>query len=160
VQLAQNRFWLIVPILVLNLALVPLLPPPLTPGSAGPDIPDWLSVSEMVLRVVVIGRCAAADAPFAADTPHEAGACRLPRGTRRLRRGLGGRRLGADQCVEHQRRWVHALAWISIIVFTGIGMRSTLRFVPGYRPWMYLSVAALFSAVHTLPIAIIWAWYY
>jgi hypothetical protein len=53
-----------------------------------------------------------------------------------------------------------ALAWISIIVFTGIGMRSTLRFVPGYRPWMYLSVAALFSAVHTLPIAIIWAWYY
>ena len=53
-----------------------------------------------------------------------------------------------------------ALAWTSIILFTGIGLRSTLRFFPGYRPWMYLTAAALFTAVHTLPIAIIWDWYY
>lgn len=32
-QPAQNRFWLIVPILVLDLALVGRLPPPPAPGS-------------------------------------------------------------------------------------------------------------------------------
>ena len=55
VRLAQNRFWLLVPILVLNLALVGRLPPPLAPGSPGPDISGWVSVSETVLRVVVFG---------------------------------------------------------------------------------------------------------
>ena len=53
-----------------------------------------------------------------------------------------------------------ALAWTSILLFTGIGLRSTLRFVPRYRPWMYLGAAALFTAVHTLHMAIIWNWYY
>ena len=53
-----------------------------------------------------------------------------------------------------------ALAWTSILLFAGIGLRSTLRFVPGYRPWMYLCAAALFTAVHTLHMAIIWNWYY
>jgi hypothetical protein len=53
-----------------------------------------------------------------------------------------------------------ALAWTSIILFLGIGLRSTLRFVPEYRPWMYLGVAALFAVVHTLPMALIWAWSY
>jgi hypothetical protein len=43
-----------------------------------------------------------------------------------------------------------ALAWTSILLFTGIGLRSTLRFVPSYRPWMYLGAAALFTVVHTL----------
>ena len=55
VRLAQNRFWLLVPILVLDLVLVGRLPPPLAPGSPGPDIPGWVSVSETVLRGVVFG---------------------------------------------------------------------------------------------------------
>jgi hypothetical protein len=29
-----------------------------------------------------------------------------------------------------------ALAWTSIILFTGIGLGSTLRFVSWYQPWM------------------------
>jgi hypothetical protein len=53
-----------------------------------------------------------------------------------------------------------ALAWTSIMVFTGIGLRSTLRFFPQYRPWMYLAAAALFTTVHTIPMAITWDWYY
>lgn len=53
-----------------------------------------------------------------------------------------------------------ALAWTSVLLFTGIGLRSTLRFCPWYRPWMYVSAAALFTAVHTLPIALIWRWYF
>ena len=52
-----------------------------------------------------------------------------------------------------------AFAWTSIILFTGIGLRSTLRFFPGYRPWMYLSAAAPFTA-NTLPMAMTWAGYY
>ena len=54
-RLAQNRFWLLVPVLVLDFALVGRLPPPLAPGSPGPDIAGWLSVSETVLRVMVFG---------------------------------------------------------------------------------------------------------
>ena len=53
-----------------------------------------------------------------------------------------------------------ALAWTSILLFTGIGLRSKLRFFPSYRPWMYLCAAALFTVVHTLNMAIIWNWYY
>lgn len=53
-----------------------------------------------------------------------------------------------------------ALAWTSILIFTGIGLRSKFRFFPGYRPWMYLGAAALFTVVHTLQMAIIWDWHY
>ena len=53
-----------------------------------------------------------------------------------------------------------ALAWTSILLFTGIGLRSELRFFPRYRPWMYLGAAALFTTVHTLQMAIIWDSYY
>ena len=49
-----------------------------------------------------------------------------------------------------------ALAWTSILLFTGIGLRSELRFFPRYRPWMSLGAAALFTTVHTLQLAIIW----
>jgi hypothetical protein len=52
------------------------------------------------------------------------------------------------------------LAWTSILLFTGIGLRSTLRFVPRYRPWIYLCAALLFTAVHTRHMAITWNWYY
>lgn len=43
------------------------------------------------------------------------------------------------------------------MIFVGVGKRSTLRFVSGYRPWMYFLV---FTVVHTIPIATIWASYY
>jgi hypothetical protein len=52
------------------------------------------------------------------------------------------------------------LAWTTIILFAGIGLSSTLRFVPGYRPWMYLGAAVLFTTVHTIPMALIWDSYY
>lgn len=158
-QMAQNRFWLIVPILALDLALVGRLPPPLAPGSPGPEIPGWLSLSETVLRVVVMG--APLLMPLSLRAPGS-------------RRALAVYSLGLAAYVA---AWVAvvwaptsawstsavgftALAWTSIILFTGIGLRSTLRFFPGYRPWMYLGAAALFTAVHTLPIAMIWSWYY
>ncbi|MEO8107375.1 MAG: hypothetical protein ABI720_08655 [Actinomycetes bacterium] len=35
-----------------------------------------------------------------------------------------------------------ALAWTSMLLFTGVGLRSTLRFFPRYRPWMYLCAAS------------------
>ena len=54
-QSAQNRFWTIVPILALDLALISRLPPPLAPGNPGPGIPGWVSLSETVLRDVVMG---------------------------------------------------------------------------------------------------------
>lgn len=159
VQMAQNRFWLIVPILALDLALVGRLPPPLAPGSPGPGIPGWVSLSETVLRVVVMG------APLLMPL-----SLRAPRS----RPAIAAYSVGLAAYVA---AWVAvvwaptsawstsaigftALAWTSIILFTGIGLRSTLRFFPGYRPWMYLGAAALFTAVHTLPIAIIWDWYY
>lgn len=159
VQLTRNRFWLLIPILVLDLALVPMLPPPLTPGSPGPDIPGWVSLSETVLRVVVFG--APLMMPLSLRAPHS-------------RPALAVYSVGLASYVA---AWVAvvwaptstwstsavgftALAWTSILVFAGIGLRSTFWFFPGYRPWMYLGAAVLFSAVHTLPIAITWAWYY
>ena len=53
-----------------------------------------------------------------------------------------------------------ALAWTSVLLFTGIGLRSELRFFPRYRPWMYLGAATLFTVVHTLHMAIIWDFHY
>jgi hypothetical protein len=159
VQLAKNRFWLLVPILILDIALVGGLPPPLAPGSPGPDIPGWLSVSETALRVVVFG------APLLMPL-----SLREPR--TRLALGVYSVALTAYVAAWVAIIWAPtsawstsavgftALAWTSILLFAGIGLRSTLRFVPGYRPWMYLCAAALFTAVHTLHMAIIWNWYY
>ena len=159
VRLAQNRFWLLIPVLVLDLALVARLPPPLAPGSPGPDIPGWVSVSETVQRGVVFG------APLLMPL-----ALRAPR----TRPALAAYAVALTAYVA---AWVAvvwaptsawstsavgftALAWTSILIFTGIGLRSTFRFFPGYRPWMYLGAAALFTVVHTLHMAIIWEWYY
>ena len=159
VWLAQNRFWLLVPVLVLDLALVGRLPPPLAPGSPGPDIPGWLSFSETALRVVVFA------APLLMPL-----SLRAPR----TRAVLAVYFVALTAYVA---AWVAvvwapssvwstgavgftALAWTSILLFTGIGLRSELRFVPRYRPWMYLGVAALFTVVHTLHMAIIWDSYY
>jgi hypothetical protein len=158
-ELAQNRFWLIVPMLALDLALTGKLPPPLAPGSAGPDIPSWLSLSETMLRVVVLG------APLLMPlSPRAPGS----------RRALAVYAVGLAAYVA---AWVAvvwapasawstgavgftALAWTSIILFTGIGLGSRLRFIAWYRPWMYLAAATLFAVVHTLPVAMIWRWYY
>lgn len=49
-----------------------------------------------------------------------------------------------------------APAWTSILLFTGIGLRSTLRVWPGYRPWMNLAAAALLTIVHTISVFVIW----
>jgi hypothetical protein len=159
VQLAQNRFWLLVPVLVLDLALVGKLPPPLAPGSPGPGIPGWLSVSETVLRGVVFG--APSLMPLSLRSPR----ARLVVVVYTL------------AFTAYAAAWVTvvwapttawstsavgftALAWTSILLFTGISLRSRLRFFPGYRPWMYLCAAALFTVVHTLHMAISWNWYY
>lgn len=159
-QLARNRFWLIVPVLVLDVALTSRLPPPLAPGGGpGPDIPGWVSLSETVLRVVVMG--VPLLMPLALQTP-------------RFRPVWAVYAVGLAGYVA---AWVAvvwapaspwstsavgftALAWTSIVLFTGVGLRSTVRFFPRYRPWMYLSAAALFTVVHTLPIGIIWHSYY
>jgi hypothetical protein len=158
-QLLRNRFWLVMPMLVLNVALVNVLPGPLAPGSAGPDIPVWVSFLETVLRVVVLG------APLLMPLSLRETPSRPLFAVYVL--GLGAY-VGAWAAVvwAPTSAWstsavgFTALAWTSIILFLGIGLRSTLRFVPGYRPWMYLGVAALFAAVHTVPMALIWAWYY
>jgi hypothetical protein len=157
--MAQNRFWLIFPILVLDVALIGRLPLPLAPGSPGPDIPSWLSLSETVLRVVVMG------APLLMPL-----SLRAPRSRPALviySLGLAGY-VGAWGAVvwAPTSAWstsavgFTALAWTSIILFAGIGLRSTLRFFPACRPWMYLGPAALFTTVHTVPMAIIWGWFY
>ncbi|GAB2629055.1 hypothetical protein GCM10009696_36860 [Kocuria himachalensis] len=159
VPLARNRFWLIVPILVLDLALTGRLPRPLAPGSPGPDIPGWVSWSETGLRVVVLG--APLLMPLSLHDP-------------RSRPVLAVYILGLT---SYAGAWAAvvwaptsawstsavgftALAWTSIIVFLGIGLRSTLHFVPRYRPWMYLGTAICFTGVHTLSLGLIWAWYY
>lgn len=155
----QNRFWLFVPVLLLDSLLVGNLPPPLTPGIAGPDVPWWLAVSENVLRVVVIGTTLLM--PLSLRAP----------GTRTALT------VYAFGLVSYIAAWAAvvwaptspwstsvvgftALAWTSILFLTGMGIRSTVRFVPGYRPWMYLSAAVLFTAAHTAPMVITWAWYY
>jgi hypothetical protein len=159
VRLAQNRFWLLVPVLVLDLALVGQLPPPLAPGSSGPDIPGWASVSEAVLRGVVFG------VPLLMPLSLRAPRTRLVLVVYTL------------AFTAYAAAWVAvvwaptsawstsavgftALAWTSILLFTAISLRSKLQFFPSYRPWMYLGAAALFTVVHTLNMAIIWNRYY
>jgi hypothetical protein len=137
-----NRFWLIFPILVLDLALTGRLPPPLAPNSVGPEIPGWLSLSETVLRVAVLGAPLLMPLSLRAHTFRPVLAVYLV--------GLGAY-AGAWAAVvwAPTSAWstsligFTALAWTSIILFVGIGLRSTLRFVPGYRPWMYLCAALL-----------------
>jgi hypothetical protein len=158
-DLAGNRFWLLVPILVLNLALTNLLPPPLSPGSAGPGTAGWLSVSESALRIVVFGT------PLLMPLSRREPLSRFAVVVYAV--GLG----------VYVASWVAvvwapaspwstsvvgltALAWTSITFLTGIGIGSRLRFAPWYRPWMYMSAAAVFSVVHTAPMVITWNSYY
>lgn len=158
-QLTQNRFWLLVPVLVLNLVLVGRLPPPLAPGSPGPDIPGWLSLSETVLRGLVFG--VPLLMPFSLRTPHARPALAVYSGGLAAYVAAWVAVVWAPTSVwSTSAVGLTALAWTSILLFTGIGLRSTLRFFPGYRPWMYLGTAALFTAVHTVPMAMIWGWYY
>jgi hypothetical protein len=128
-QLLQNRFWLVTPMLVLNLLLVNALPVALSPGSAGPDIPVWISLPETVLRVVVLG------APLLMPVSLRERPSR-PVLTVYLV-GLGAY-IGAWVAVvwTPTSTWstsligFTALAWPTVILFAGIGLRSTLRFVP------------------------------
>lgn len=153
--MVDNRFWLLVPVLLLDLALVGRLSPPLSPDSPAADVPGWLTVSETVLRGVVFG------APLLMPL-----AARAPGAWRWLVVYAGG-------FTAYTAAWVavvwaptsawstsaiglSALAWTSILLFAGIGLRSTLRVWPGYRPWMYLGVAALFTVVHTIPVLVVW----
>ena len=53
-----------------------------------------------------------------------------------------------------------ALAWTSILIFTGIDLPSRFRFFPRFRTSTYLGAGALPTVVHTLPMAIIWDWHY
>lgn len=157
-RVVRNRFWLLVPVLALDLALVGSLPAPLAPGSPGPAVPGWLSFSEVVLRVVVVG--APLLMPLSLRTP---GAIRA----------LGVYSVGlaayaaawAAVVGAPTSAWSTGLvgftapAWTSILFFVGIGLGSTLRFVPGYRPWMYLCASTIFAVVHTVPVVMIWSWY-
>jgi hypothetical protein len=157
--MVRNRFWFIVPILVLDLALTASLPPPLAPNSVGPEIPGWLFLPETVLRVIVLGAPLLMPLSLRAPSTRPVLAVYLV--------GLGAY-VGAWVAVvwAPTSAWstsligFTALAWTSIILFVGIGLRSTLHFVPGYRPWMYLGAAILFTAVHTLPMALLWDSYY
>lgn len=155
----QNRFWLFVPVLLFDLVLVGRLPPPLAPGSAGPDIPSWLTWSETLLRVVVFG------APLLMPL-------RLRAPGTRTALTVYGFGLAAYVAAWVAVIWAPAsswstsvvgftaLAWTPILFLAGIGLRSTLRFVAGYRPWMYLSATILFTAAHTAAMVITWVWYY
>jgi len=50
-----------------------------------------------------------------------------------------------------------APAWTSILFLAGIGWGSSVRCLRGYRPWMYLAVAALFTVAHTISVTMAWS---
>jgi hypothetical protein len=157
--MVRNKFWLIVPILVLDLALTGHLPPPLAPTSVAPVIPVWLELSETVLRVAVLGAPLLMPLSLRAPTSRPVFAVSLV--------GLGAYTAAWAAVVwAPTSAWstsligFTALSWTSIILFVGIGLRSTMRFIPRYRPWMYLSAALLFTVVHTIPMALMWDSYY
>ncbi len=155
VQLIQNRFWLLVPVLVLDLALTGRLPPPLAPGSAAPQLPAWLGVAEWGLRIVVLGLPLLM--PLSLRTPG-------------ARPGLVVYGVGLAAYVA---AWVSVVwaptsawstsavglsapAWTSILFLVGVGWGSSVRSLPGYRPWMYLVAAAAFTVAHTVPVLLAW----
>ncbi|HEY5786153.1 MAG TPA: hypothetical protein VIT65_15390 [Microlunatus sp.] len=113
--------------LVPNLALAAQVPPPLAPGTPGPDIPGWVSVSEAVLR--------------------DFGAPLLMPLSLRARRTTSALVVHTLAFTAYTAAWVAvvwaptnawstsvvgftALAWTSILLFSGIGLQSKLRFFP------------------------------
>lgn len=149
----RNRFWLLLPLLLLNAALTPLLPAGYQPEGFSRDIPAGLSAAENGLRLLVSA------APLLMPLPG-----------RTLRPVLG--LYGAGVLLYAAAWWAviaapdslwstsligfTAPAWTSVIWLAGLGLGSTLRGMPRYRPWMYLSAAVLFTVLHTVHAALVW----
>ncbi|MBD7996635.1 hypothetical protein H9639_15155 [Arthrobacter sp. Sa2CUA1] len=147
----RNRFWLVLVALLLNAALTPLLPPAYLPESFNEGIPAALLVSEVLLRtvVVVLPVLMPLPAPRLALAVYTAGVL--------LYAGAWAAVIWAPAST-----WSTSLigftapAWVPLVWLCGVGLGSTLRFVSGYRPWMYLAAAAAFTAVHTAHTALAW----
>ncbi|MCC9197605.1 hypothetical protein QNO08_07660 [Arthrobacter sp. zg-Y820] len=146
-----NRFWLVLPVLALNAAVAPYLPPPYGPQAFSAGIPAALIIAENVLRALL---CAAP--AFMPLTPRRGGLWLYGTGLA----AYAGAWLAVMAAPESP--WSTGLigftapAWTSLLWLAGIGWGSSLRFVPGYRPWMYLAAGAVFTAVHTLHAGLAW----
>jgi hypothetical protein len=159
VAYARNRFWLLVPVLLLDLALAGRLPPALEFDRFWSDIPAWIVVAENVLRVLVVA------VPLLMPLAPAAGLVSAAVWTYGV--GLAAYTAAWLMVVlAPSSAWSTSVvgftapAWTSLGWLVGIGLGSRLRLVRGYRPWMYLAVAASFTAVHTFHAVIIWTRYY
>ncbi|MCQ1948578.1 hypothetical protein NNX28_01380 [Arthrobacter sp. zg-Y859] len=146
-----NRFWLVLPLLLLNAAVTPLLPAGY--GTFSQEIPAALAAAESLLRMLV------AAVPLL-----------MPLTLRGQRPVWGLYATGvlvyaaawAAVIAAPDSRWSTSLAgftapaWSSILWLAGVGAHSSLRFVPWYRPWMYLAAAGLFAGVHTTHAVLVW----
>lgn len=150
----QNRFWLILPVLALDLSLSNQLPRAFQGESFLKDIPQWVTFTENFLRVLVVGM------PLLMPL----------RPLRSTRKVLALYALGLT---AYAGSWLAVVfvptsawsmsftgftapAWTSIIWLAAIGLQSSVRGVRAYRPWIFLALAALFTAVHTLHAVIVW----
>ena len=152
----ENGFWLIVPVLVLNVFFAGALPPPFQMSAFWTDIPASIGVPENVLRVAVF---------FFPLLFH------LSLSTRANQAGLAVYLVGLA---------VYGLAWFMMIVFptsawsesgvvllapaytplvwlTGIALMTDRLLVSQfvYRPWMYVALSAAFLVFHISHTAIV-----
>lgn len=153
IQYAENCAWLIIPILLLNAALMRRLPKAYQPEVFERDIPTWLTVAENIFRVLVFALTL-----FMRLDP-----------TRKIGLTLYG--IGAA---------VYALAWVAqiarpqsawstspwgflapgytpVLWLAGIGLIGNTLFLPiPYSPWIYMALAAAFLAFHNTHAAIVY----
>jgi hypothetical protein len=145
-----NCFWLIVPVLLLNVSLARKLPPTYQPEIFSRGIPAWISAGEHTLRIAVF--------LLPLLMPLEFNGQRQRAG---LLLYLAGLLLyAASWCAQiwfSASRWSESrigfmapaytpLAWLAGIGFIGNSFYAGLSF----RPWIYLGLSAAFLVFHNL----------
>lgn len=153
-----NRFWLVLPPLLLNVPLTPALPAAYRPDVFSAGLPVGLEAAETVLRLLV------STAPLL-----------MPLRPPDLRPGGWGKQgfaLYTSGLLAYAAAWAAVIAapdsawsqspvgftapaWTSLIWLAGIGWHSRLPW-KRYHPWMYLAAVVLFTTVHTAHAALVW----
>lgn len=144
-----NCFWLLVPMLVLNLLFTQSLPPNYQADVFWRDIPTAVGAPENVLRILVFMVPLAMQLRLAGRTERLGFAIYLI-GAFVYFASWGALILAPESAWSRSAPGFMAPAYTPIVFLVGIGLVGRELFVPGmgYRPWMYVVLSGLFVLFH------------
>ena len=152
-QYAHNCVWLIVPILLLNVALMRRLPKAYQAEVFWRDIPSWIKVGENLTRTLVF----VLPLFMRLDLSQRAGVLLYSIGT------VVYSLAWVAQIARPRSAWSTSMwgflapGYTPAIWLAGIGLIGSRLFLPApYTPWIYIALSALFLVFHNTHAAIVY----